>query len=187
MSAAATSAPRPVVNFDLNVPRVVTLEFPTPREVQGSYGTRMMFTCAEGVMFLDPAVATQLAQLEPAKGDRIRITRYQTSQGARRSIAFKFERADAVLAIPAPPAPAPKPAAPAHTPGLPNPAFVENLEASLTASLMATCLTQAMEALFVARQKAVAQGWNLEFFGEDVRTLATTMFIHRTKGGAPCK
>lgn len=185
MSAAATSAPRPVVNFDLNVPRVVTLEFPTPREVMGSYGTRMMFTCAEGVMFLDPAVATQLAELQPQKGDRIRITRYQTQQGARRAIAFKFERADAVLAIPAPPAP--KPAAAAHTPGLPNPAFVENLEASLTASLMATCLKQAVDALIVARQHAAAQGWPLEFFGEDVRAMANAIFIQRTKGGAPCK
>lgn len=180
MSAAATSAPRPVVSFDLNVPRVVTLEFPTPRECAGTYGTRMMFTCAEGVMFLDPAVATQLAQLEPAKGDRIRITRYQTQQGARRSIAFKFERDE-----PAPPAP--KPATPAHTPGLPNPAFVENLEASMTASLMATCLKQAIDALAAARRHAEAQGWPLEFFGEDVRAMANALFIQRTKGGAPCK
>lgn len=185
MSAAATSAPRPVVNFDLNVPRVVTLEFPTPREVMGSYGTRMMFTCAEGVMFLDPAVATQLAQLEPAKGDQIRITRFQTQQGQRKVISWKFERADAVLAIPAPPAP--KPAAPAQQPGMPNPAFVENLEASLTASLMATCLKQAVDALIVARRHAEAQGWPLEFFGEDVRAMANALFIQRTKGGAQCK
>lgn len=187
MSAAATSAPRPVVNFDLNVPKIVTLEFPTPRECTGTYGTRMMFTCAEGVMFLDPAVATQLAELQPQKGDRIRITRYQTQQGNRRGVAFKFERADAVLAIPAPPPSAPKPAAAAHTPGMPNPAFVENLEASLTASLMATCLKQAVDALIVARQHAIAQGWPLEFFGEDVRAMANAIFIQRTKGGAPCK
>lgn len=180
MSAAATSAPRPVVNFDLNVPRVVTLEFPTPREVAGTYGTRMMFTCAEGVMFLDPAVATQLAELQPAKGDRIRITRYQTQQGARRAIAFKFERDE-----PAPPAP--KPSATAHTPGLPNPAFVENLEASMTASLMAACLKQAIDALAAARRHAESQGWNLEFFGEDVRAMANALFIQRTKGGSPCK
>lgn len=179
MSAAATSAPRPVVNFDLNVPRVVTLEFPTPREVAGTYGTRMMFTCAEGVMFLDPAVATQLAELQPQKGDRIRITRYQTQQGARRAIAFKFERDE--------PAPAPKPAATAHTPGLPNPAFVENLEASMTASLMAACLKQAIDALAAARRHAESQGWNLEFFGEDVRAMANALFIQRTKGGSPCK
>ena len=186
MSAAASSAPRPVVNFDLNVPRVVTLEFPTPREVMGSYGTRMMFTCSEGVMFLDPAVATQLAELQPQKGDRIRITRYQTQQGNRRGVAFKFERADAVLAIPAPP-PAPKPAAPAHTPGVPNPAFVDNLEASITASLMAVCLKQAIDALAAARVHAQNQGWNLEFFGEDVRAMANALFIQRTKGGTPCK
>lgn len=180
MSAAATSsAPRPVVNFDLNVPRVVTLEFPTPREVAGTYGTRMMFTCAEGVMFLDPAVATQLAELQPQKGDRIRITRYQTQQGARRAIAFKFERDE-----PAPPAPpAPKPAATAHTPGLPNPAFVENLEASI----MGACLRQAIDLLAAARRHAESQGWNLEFFGEDVRAMANALFINRTKGGAPCK
>ena len=184
MSAAATSSPRPVVNFDLNVPKIVTLEFPTPREVVGTYGTRCMFTCAEGVMFLDPAVATQLAQLEPAKGDQIRITRYQTQQGQRKAIAWKFERADAVLAIPAPPAP--KPAAPAQHPGMPNPAFVENLDASLTASLMAVCLKQAVDALIVARRHAEAQGWTLEFFGEDVRAMANALFIQRTKGGAPC-
>lgn len=178
MSAAATSAPRPVVSFDLNVPRVVTLEFPTPREVSGTYGTRMMFTCAEGVMFLDPAVATQLAELNPQKGDRIRITRYQVQQGARRAIAFRFERDE--------PPPAPKPAASAHTPGLPNPAFVENIEASMTASLMAACLKQAIDALAAARRHAESQGWNLEFVGEDVRAMANALFIHRTKGGAPC-
>lgn len=185
MSAAASSSPRPVITFELNVPTVVTLEYPTPREVAGNYGTRMMYTLAEGIMFLDPAVATQLAQLEPAKGDRIRVTRFQTMQGQRKAITWKFERADAVLAIPAPPAP--KPAAPAQQPGMPNPAFVENLEASLTASLMATCLKQSIDALAAARNHAVSQGWNLEFFGEDVRAMANALFIHRTKGGTPCK
>lgn len=185
MSAAASSTPRPVITFDLNVPKMVTLEFPKPREVAGTYGTRCMFTCAEGVMFLDPAVATQLDQLDPAKGDRIRITRFQTSQGNRKAIAWKFERADAVLAVPAPPAP--KPAAAAQQPGMPNPAFTENLEASLTASLMATCLKQSIDALAAARNHAAAQGWNLEFFGEDVRTMANALFIYRTKGGAQCK
>lgn len=183
MSAAASSAPRPVINFDLNVPKIVTLEFPTPREVVGNYGTRCMFTCAEGVMFLDPAVATQLAALEPQKGEQIRITRFQTRQGNRNAISFKFERAAATLAIPAPPAPKP----PAVEPGVPNPAFTENLESSLTASLMATCLKQSIDALSVARKHAAAQGWNLEFFGEDVRAMANALFIHRTKGGAQCK
>ena len=185
MSAATTSSLRPVINFELNVPKIVTLEFPKPKEVAGNYGTRCMFTCAEGPMFLDPAVATQLDQLEPAKGDRIRVTRFQTSQGGRKAIAWKFERADAVLAVPAPPAP--KPAAPAHQPGMPNPAFVENLEASLTASLMTTCLKQSIDALVMARNHAAAQGWNLEFFGEDVRTMANALFIYRTKGGTQCK
>lgn len=193
-----------IVSFQLNVPQVLQLEFGKGMDITTKFGEKVMFSLTDGRrMFLTPEVATKLHELNPRAGETIQVLKRETRKGNRQGVEWVFTQVD-TNPVPPPVVSKPRPqlvgeptpqradgtlalAKPAQQPGMPNPAFTENLEASLTASLMATCLKQSIDALSVARKHAAAQGWDLEFFGEDVRAMANALFIHRTKGGAQCK
>jgi hypothetical protein len=46
---------------------------------------------------------------------------------------------------------------------------------------MASALVAAVDAVLIARDYAAAKGLTIEFFAEDVRTIANTLYIAHTK------
>lgn len=127
-------------------------------------------------------------------GEEIQLTKHRDGTFTARIVS------DAVLAIPAPPAQTgPRLLAPA-SPAKPTPFAQDNQRRepsplpqtpelldeapSGTAALMAKCLQCAIEVLSGAEKYAVSLGWakeRVEFNAEDVRAMANTFYIQKTK------
>jgi hypothetical protein len=126
MASPAPNRPsREVVEFPHNIAVTVALKYGQGKTVAGQYGERFMFSLADGrVMFLDPSVAGQIAQLGINIGENFTITKQ--SDGRRDSpIAWHVartvgEQPNGTFVAPAPPiAPPIAPIAPIAPGGAP--------------------------------------------------------------------
>lgn len=84
MSTHPTPRPqREIIDFPPNIPVTVSLKYTQPRMVSNQHGERAMFTTPEDrVIFLDPPVAAQIAQLGVNVREPFTITRRCLKAGA---------------------------------------------------------------------------------------------------------
>src|SRR5580698_4235336 len=70
----------------MNVPTEVTLQSSQGVSVEGRYGTRMMFTLADGrVMYVPPIVAGKIEASGIIAGERFQLCKAAVKTGQRRS------------------------------------------------------------------------------------------------------
>ncbi|MCU0229685.1 MAG: hypothetical protein MUF01_18800 [Bryobacterales bacterium] len=90
---------RQIIRPLMNVPYQVALRFATPREIQGRYGTQMMFTVQhegeEKLMFFDPRTAQRIEALELRAGEPFTIMKQEVSKGRAKAIQWLIERPQA--------------------------------------------------------------------------------------------
>ena len=82
-----------IVRFEMNVPTEVTLQSSEGVAVEGRYGTRIMFTLADGrVMYLPPIIANKIEGI-PA-GETFKLRKASVKTGQKRSVEWELERLD---------------------------------------------------------------------------------------------
>ena len=82
-----------IVRFEMNVPTEVTLQSSEGVAVEGRYGTRIMFTLADGrVMYLPPIIANKIEGI-PA-GETFKLRKAAVKTGQKRSVEWLLERLD---------------------------------------------------------------------------------------------
>jgi hypothetical protein len=108
-TATNTHPQREVVDFPPNTPVTVSLKYGQGRTISSQYGERFMFSLADGrVMFLDPPVAGQIAELGINVRENFTITR-QTDDRKDSSHTWHVariagEQSNGTFAVPALPA-----------------------------------------------------------------------------------
>lgn len=175
--ATQPQARREQIEFAPNVPVTVTMKYAQPRAVSGQHGERFMFTtCDNRVMFLDPPVAAQIAELGINTNEPFTITRIESgkrgepaSWRVERIAAAAGEQRDGTFAIPRDPEaqPAPKP-----------PMRAESATGSLVAyaSHLVDAYAAVLEHALTTHQGRVKP--------DEVRAIFLTCAINKAKGAA---
>jgi hypothetical protein len=82
-----------IIRFEMNVPTQVTLQSSQGVSVEGRYGTRMMFTLADGrVMYVPPIVAGKIEASGIIAGERFQLCKSAVKTGQRRSVEWLLQR-----------------------------------------------------------------------------------------------
>lgn len=183
-----------ILRFEFNVPEEVSLKFANGgREVTGRYGPQVMYTLDDDrVMFLDPAVASKIAQMGIGAHERFTITKQQRRQDGKSVAEWAIQRVDPparhvgtgeVAPSPAPMVPAPQ-----------NRVAPQNAETSADANTFRNFLTEntvlltgifcaSFDALENTKRYAESKGRKLDFNEEDIRATANTVYIQLEKRG----
>ena len=156
------------LKFAVNTPARVALAFQTGKEVQGQFGPQVMFSLClapngEHTMYVPPVVAEQITKLGIVKGEPFQVVKTETQNGTRK-IEWKVTKL--------PPEPAKKPVQSQTTDHTPIPFLDPKLE-------WLRCADEAVDVLVSARAHAAAKGLPVQFSGEDVRVVASTLYIGR--------
>jgi len=168
---------REKVQFQTNVPVLLTLDHDDGQTATGRFGDQFMYTFDSGqrIAWLDPHVRDLILSTCARKGDQIAITKRETKDGHRKAVRWEVQKVEEEPAPPpaAPkqptaqaPQPAPLPQAPGYTP---NP------------TTLTGALTAAINAARSAEIYAASIGLALRFTSEDVRAMAATLFIDRRR------
>jgi hypothetical protein len=203
MSAQPTPL-REKVQFQPNIPEVLQLTSDDGRLVEGRYGDQYMYTFADGrIAWLDPAVRDLILKSGARAGDEVAICKRETRAGNKRSVRWAVEKVEeepaaahdmapaapataarttpiATAAVAAPQAQAQATTAPAAAavPQMPNRWNTEILN-------YADCFSDAAEVLERAEASGLRYLKRPVLFGaEDLRAVATTLFLQRYRGGA---
>ena len=189
------------VEFATNVPVPVVLAYDDGREVEGKFGTQVMYSLEGGrVMYVPPVVQEQIRKLGIRKGEEFYITKSEVKNGTRRTIHWIVDANDSSEPLAAEPElpvaqPASRPAPPAAPAGVvPNGAAptvrsagpanghgIIPCNGSTNGHARQEVLLQSMlEAVRVAmtvERHAADSGWSLRFSSEDVRAIGLSLFI----------
>lgn len=172
-----------IIRFEMNVPEEVALVYPQGVATEGRYGPQVMFTFeGDRRAYVPPVVAEKITQLGLRVGERFVICKREVKNGRSRGVQWEITRAQGAAAAatgtarPAETGPRPVAAVPI-TDARDN---QTEFGLALCASAMAACLRAAVDALQATERYAKGKDWQLEFEEEDVRTLATSIFIHST-------
>ena len=187
---------RPKLSPDINVDYELTLRFASGMLVEGRYGNQKMFTVAdhegsEFVLYLPVEVGERIEALQLHAGDRFRLMKREVKERGRRTVEWVIGRVDPAGTVStrqtagAPPSAA----ASQHQVALPREQQakattvipIDIARRSQDAMVMASCLASAIDALQIAREYGKQNGWDLPFTEEDVRTVAASLFIQRSR------
>jgi pyruvate/2-oxoglutarate dehydrogenase complex dihydrolipoamide acyltransferase (E2) component len=175
---------REKVEFPLNVPREVVLQYGDGVEQNGRYGPQFRWSLeGDKIMWVDPAVDEQLHKLGAKPGAAFLITKRELKQGARRATSWSVERAakentatGGAPAVNVSATPATEPTKNAVQPqantGEPVSSF--GLEAALSAAIIAAQK---------AEKYAADHNYSLRFTAEDIRAFANTLLIGAQQRG----
>jgi hypothetical protein len=84
-----------ILRFDMNVPMEVALQSAEGVAIEGRYGTRMMFSLADGrVMYVPPIVATKIKAEGILPGERFDLCKAAVKTGKKGSVEWLLERID---------------------------------------------------------------------------------------------
>jgi hypothetical protein len=84
-----------ILRFEMNVPTEVILQSSDGVAIEGRYGTRVMFTLADGrVMYVPPIVATKIEAEGIVPGELFRLRKAAVRSDRKRSIEWLVERVD---------------------------------------------------------------------------------------------
>jgi hypothetical protein len=98
-----------IIRFDTNVPQDVALKFADGKEVDGQYGSQVMFTLAgDDRIFVPPIVADKIREAGIQKMELFRICKKEVRDGNKKGIRWEVTR----LSDAAEPEPAPQPQTP---------------------------------------------------------------------------
>jgi hypothetical protein len=205
----APGQPAGTLRFQVNVPEQVALQFRTGREVEGQYGPQVMFSLSDGRrMYLDPPVAASVEQLGVRPREFFSICK-RKGIGTGHSVRWEVTRLDPpagngaaaqAQAHAAPPERAygsnlerqlaksieQVERAKANGHGAANGAAPSGLAqvVSIEAATISSMLRVSVDALVSTQSYAKKQhGVELAFNEEDVRAIATTLFITATREG----
>ena len=185
------------VEFATNVPVPVVLAYDDGREVEGKFGTQVMYSLEGGrVMYVPPVVQEQIRKLGIRKGDEFYITKSEVKNGTRRTIHWIVDANDSSEPSAAEPEPPvaqaasspPPPAAAARA--VPNGAATTARSASTAngpingstnghtrQEVLLQSLLAAVRVAMAVERHAAESGWSLRFSSEDVRAIGLSLFI----------
>jgi hypothetical protein len=84
-----------ILRFEMNVPMEVALQSAEGVAIEGRYGTRMMFSLADGhVMYVPLIVATKIKAEGILPGERFDLCKAAVKTGKKRSVEWLLERID---------------------------------------------------------------------------------------------
>jgi hypothetical protein len=157
------------VNFEINIPQVVTLEFDPPTEARpGNWGDQFMYFCADNkTLWAEPEVHAQIVALEAHAGDVVAIVKRKVGRANRWEVNLVREGKMQPNAPQASPAEKPLASMPRSAP------TQLSGQDRITGNLMTAALKQAIEAVEEAGLHATT---------EDIRALAITIYITATGG-----
>lgn len=83
-----------IVRFETNVPQRITLKFAEGREVEGQFGIQYLHSLLpEGQVYLSPAVADRLRELEIRDGETVEVCKREVrGEGNRRRTEWQVGR-----------------------------------------------------------------------------------------------
>jgi hypothetical protein len=94
------------MQFATNVPVPVVLAYDDGREVEGKFGTQVMYSLEGGrVMYVPPVVQEQIRKLGIRKGEEFYITKSEVKNGTRRTIHWIVDANDSSEPLAAEPEP----------------------------------------------------------------------------------
>lgn len=195
-----------ILRFDTNVPVEVALRFGDGKHVEGRYGDQVMYSLEdERIIYVPPIVERKIQELQIAKGERFEICKAEVKKGNRRAIEWRVSRiVPQVEEIPQ--QPVVRPAAAVSIPDYQNASNNGNGNTGnghgqvnsiakangTSASEIATgscfaemdqTFTAAVEIAQRAESHAAGRNYSLRFSSEDVRAIALSLFIARTREG----
>ncbi len=186
---------RPKLSPDINVDYELTLRFASGMLVEGRYGNQKMFTVAdhlgtEFVLYLPVEVGDRIEALQLRAGEPFRLMKREVKERGRRTVEWVIGRVDPAGVVSRQTAVGPPSAAVSqqHVEAPPS----QQTKASMVipiemgrraqdAAVMAACLASAIDALQIARDYGSQHGWDLPFTEEDVRAVAASLFIQRSR------
>lgn len=192
----ASQPQRERVQFALNTPQLLVLEFNPPAQPrEGRYGDQFMyFFAGEKIAWFDPPVHAAIVATGAQAGDEIAVTKRESREGNRRRIEWdaqivQNEPADAIAPALAAPAPAPatpangNPRPPAPAPAPTTPAPTPRTESHSLADALFAALATAIDAAALAERYAAEKGLRLQFSAEDIRTCANALMMRQERAG----
>lgn len=171
-----------------NVPEVIALQFTQGKTVPSIYGgPEVMFTLADGrVMFLKPAEAEKIYEAGVAARKPFEAMRKKLAGGAidfvvrtQNDAAAASSRDAAARTTTMPAKELPSQNSNGNSPAPPPP----TTQATPASRRMMGALIAAIDAITEAQIYAKRRGLELELIGEDVRCLASTIYIQEAKEG----
>ena len=169
--------PREIIRPSFGEPCIVQLSHAPADAIQreGQYGIDFEFhvNSDSGIMWLPPDAKRALEASGATEGDEIAITKIKRG----RQTLWAVERvADETPRKPAAPPQAKQPAPPAATPA---PRAAE--PARPAAQMLAAALYSAIDATIAANEYAAHKGLPIRLGGDDIRSLAITLYIDARK------
>ena len=179
MATAPNPSPSNNLKFRVNVPETVALKFADGMPVSSRYsGEQVMFTLTDDRrMYVDPYVADRIRAAGIRANEAFTITKTERQVGNRRVVDFEVETS----------APSAKTTAPVssrdHQQVTQSTTHATNTRPE-GAQLLHDCGVQAIQILRSWADQAKNAGIVADFNGEDVRTMAATLFINAHGGRA---
>lgn len=168
---------REKVVFQANAPVTVALAYADGLPVQGRFGEQIMYTLTdERVMYVPPIVRNQLVDLGIQPGEVFTICKAERKQGNRNAIEWRVERRGA--AHDRPPWETPRANGKANGHPVARPPDVMGL------ALLQEALVSSVDVAVATEQYAATKGLALRFGSEDLRAMALSLFIQRTREAA---
>jgi hypothetical protein len=173
------------IRFETNMPVTVALSDVDGKRVDSQYRDfEVLYKTTDGRMFYAvPELFTEIEDLCPNRGEAFTICKRETVLGyKKKSKRIVWEVARVAQEQPRQPESRPTAAnnrAPEnqHKPESPSQPITGRAEPSVMAKLMAGALKASIDAVIMAREYGAANGLELNFSAEDVRTLASTGLI----------
>ena len=168
---------REKVAFQTNAPVTVALAYTDGLQVQGRFGEQIMYTLTdERVMYVPPIVRRQLVDLGIQPGELFTICKAERKQGNHRAIEWKVEKYDVANDRP-----------PWETPfanGKAN-GHIETGQLDFGARpQLQEALASSIDAAIAAEHYAATKGLAIRFGSDDLRAMALSLFIQRTREAA---
>jgi hypothetical protein len=175
-----------ILKFAVNTPVRVALSYPTGKEFAGKFGPRVLFSlclapAGERSMYLPPIAAEQIAKLGIVQGEPFQIVKATVPNVGRPKIEWQVSRIETKHAEREtnPAAAETKPAAAETKPQQTGHATKNGVPYRDPKAEWLRCADEAVEVLVTARAHAAAKGLPVQFSGEDVRVVASTLYIGR--------
>jgi hypothetical protein len=174
--------PMDKVTFETNTPQTIALKYATGKRVESRYNEyEVYYTTADGrALYASPALDQQIVAFHPEAGVPFSIVKREVKDGNRKRIEWQVQK---------PASEAPAPVETTRNTVAPNGSTSSQHTAPVAPAgtmtqLMGGALIAAIDSLLAAREYGARKGFALEFNEEDVRSLASTIFINFTKTGS---
>lgn len=191
-----------VLKFQPNTPVQVALAFPTGKTFEGRYGPRVLFSlnqapAGETSMYLPPVAAEQIKMLGIQPNERFEIVRSEQANGSTAKVEWLVSRLPETETVATEtkregsetlPPQSETPSLVTETRRKPVMSAPSNGHATVNGIPYWDSQTELLHSfqvattvLVAARSYATAAGLPVQFTGEDLRQVAATIFIDRTK------